>query len=144
MPSPLDIVTPTLFLHYNDDTTLNLNWEILDQAWARLLAGEVEFPIGDNVFITNNLHVGGDVQIDGDITVNGTANFHGDVFFDGDKVTILNDFYVLGTSHLHNLFVDNITINPGGTFNCGGQPVIHDDCILSLNFNKLFNVPPGL
>jgi hypothetical protein len=144
MPSPFGIVTPTLSLHYNDDTTLNLNWEILDQAWARLLAGEVEFPIGDNVFITNTLHVGGSVQIDGDITINGTAIFHGPVIFDGPSVTIVNDLTVLGDTHLHTLSVDEITINPGGHFNCGGTPVISSDCIIALDWNKLYNVPPGL
>jgi hypothetical protein len=133
--------TPNLGLRYSDDTHLNLNWGTLDDAWGKLLAGEIEFPIGDNVFITNNLHVGGDVQIDGDIIVNGTAIFHGPVTFDGPTVTILNDFYVLGDSHLHNLFVDEITINPGGHFNCGGQAVIASDCIISLDWVKLYNIP---
>ncbi len=133
--------TPNLGLRYSDDTHLNLNWGTLDDAWGKLLAGEIEFPIGDNVFITNNLHVGGNVQIDGDITINGTAIFHGPVTFDGPTVTVVNDFYVLGDSHLHNLFVDEITINPGGHFNCGGTPVIASDCIISLDWAKLYNIP---
>jgi hypothetical protein len=136
--------TPNLGLRYSDDTHLNLNWGTLDDAWGKLLAGEIEFPIGDNVFVTNNLHVGGNVQIDGDITINGTAIFHGPVTFDGPTVTILNDFYVLGDSHLHNLFVDNLTFNPGATFNCGGTPVVPNDCIISLDWAKLYNIPPIL
>lgn len=138
----LDNKTANLGLRFSDDTHLNLNWFRLDDAWGKLLAGEIDFPIGDNVFITNNLHVGGNVQIDGDLTVNNNANFHGIVMFDGDSVTILNDFYELGTSHLHDVFVDNLTINPGGTFNCSGTPVIHSDCIVSLDWLKLYNIPP--
>jgi len=141
MSSPFDVLTPNLFLHYNDDTTLNLNWELIDQAWGRLLAGEVEFPAGDNIFITNDLHVGGTVQIDGDLIVNNTATFHGDVYFDGDQVTIVNDLTVLGDTTLNNLDVKNITITPGGSFNCGGQPVIASDCIISLDWAKLYNIP---
>src|SRR5215813_11786556 len=102
--------TPNLLLRFNDDTTLNLNWQRLDEAWGQLIAGEIEFPIGDNVFITNNLHVGGSVQIDGDITINGTAIFHGPVIFDGPSVTIINDLTVEGDTDLNNLDVKNITI----------------------------------
>src|SRR5262245_9082213 len=109
--------TPNLLLRFSDDTTLNLNWQRLDELWGQLLAGEIEFPAGDNVFITNNLHVGGNVQIDGDITINGTAIFHGPVIFDGDEVTIINDLTVGGTIDATNIDVKNITIKPGGTFN---------------------------
>src|SRR5262245_18528195 len=133
--------TPNLRLRYSNERTLNLNWERLDEAWGQLLAGQIDFPIGDNVFITNNLHVGGDVQIDGSLTVNNNANFHGDVIFDGDQVTVINDFTVLGDTDLNNLEVKNITIKPGGTFNCGGQPVIASDCIISLDWAKLYNIP---
>jgi hypothetical protein len=144
MDPALDPRTPNLHLRYSNEDMLNLNWERLDQAWGQLLAGEIEFPIGDNVFITNNLHVGGDVQIDGDLYVNGTAIFHGPVTFDGPTVTIINDFYVLGDAHLHNLFVDEITINPGGHFNCGGSPVIPGECIVSLDWTQITNKPPGI
>ena len=134
--------TPNLRLRYSNERTLNLNWERLDEAWGQLIAGQIDFPIGDNVFITNNLHVGGDVQIDGDIIINGTAIFHGPVTFDGPTVTVLNDFTVLGDTDLNNLEVQNITIKPGGTFNCGGTPVINNDCIVSLDWAKLYNIPP--
>src|SRR5215813_13690317 len=134
--------TPNLLLRFSDDTTLNLNWQRLDEMWGLLIAGQIEFPIGDNVFITNNLHVGGNTQIDGSITVNGTALFHSNVTFDGDQVTVINDFTVFGDTDLNNLLVKNITIKPGGTFNCGGQPVIASDCIIALDWAKLYNIPP--
>jgi hypothetical protein len=141
MDPAFDPRTPNLHLRYSNEDMLNLNWERLDQAWGQLLAGAIEFPIGDNVFITNNLHVGGDVQVDGDLTVNGTAIFHGPVTFDGPTVTVLNDFTVLGDTDLNNLDVKNITIKPGGTFNCGGQPVIASECIIGLDWAKLYNIP---
>jgi hypothetical protein len=140
--------TPNLALRYKEDTVLNLNWERIDEEWGRLVRGEIPIPGfvpgGDTITIINayitNAYID-NLTVNNFFTVNGDAIFHGDVTFDGDHVTIVNELTVLGDTHLHNLDVDNITINAGGTFNCGGTPVVASDCIVSLDWVKLYNVP---
>jgi len=130
--------TYTLRLGFGSEQRENRNWSILDDFVTKLLAGDIVFPVGDNIIVENLFATNATIE---NLTVNNNATFHGTVVFDGDTVTILNDFYVLGDSHLHNLFVDEITINPGGHFNCGGQPVIASDCLISVDWSKLTNIP---
>jgi hypothetical protein len=132
--------TPNLRLRLDNDTRENLNLYTLDDWWGRLLRGELTIPgfePGGDVTVNN-------ITVEGNLIVNGDAIFHGTVIFDGPSVTVINDFTVLGDTDLNNLEVKNITIKPGGTFNCGGQPVIASDCIISLDWAKLYNIPPGV
>lgn len=141
MPFPDTNLTHTLRLAYGHEARENRNLEILDAEWTKLLQGEIAFPVGDNIIVNNLFATNITTE---NLTVNNNATFHGTVVFDGPSVTVVNNFTVLGDTHLHNLWVDEITINPGGHFNCGGVPVIKNDCIVSVDWTKITNKPPGI
>jgi hypothetical protein len=134
-----DNKTPNLGLRFSDDTHLNLNWGVLDDFVGKLLSGEVTIDLGDNITVT---HIHADFADIDNLTVNQTAIFHGTVIFDTTiPVTFIDGVVIQGLLDVTNLSVLNLTFKPGGSFNCGGTPVVGSDCIISLDWAKLFNIP---
>jgi hypothetical protein len=148
MDPTLSLRTPNLLLYFVDDTRLNTNWQLVDEAWGRLVNGQIPInggPGGPSNEFTNIIvdaqALIDSLTVESQLLVLGTSVFDSLATFNG-PVNINNILTVHGIIDATDLQVTNLTIKPGGTFNTT-YPVIGSDAIISLDFSKLTNVPPG-